>query len=587
MSLTFADLRRLQLGGFKDASALLAVGAGIMATHPLTAPPSWPLAAGLGMTLGASGGAWLGKRLSDVTSPQALDGGTLRINSSKPPRPTKDGMLLGYIVDTGEPLIVPMTEWMRHAMIVGQSGVGKTVLGEWLMFQQVARGGGLLWIDGKLDPKNADMLRAMCAWAGREDDLLIVNPGDPENSNTYNPILNGDPDEVAARVLSLIPSTETNAGADYYRQAANESLITLINAIQACGLAYSFADLSILMSNAAALQWLEQRVPYGSEAQKQLTMFIDRFKVPGKQGGGQVIDVKRLKDQLGGIGGRMFAFGTGMFGQVLNSYSPEVRLEDDIRANKIIYVMLPTMGKAEAASNLGKMTTGDFRTAISKIQALPESQRPDPAFLSFFDECGSYVTQAWSRVFEQSRSARMVMVPAFQTKANLEVLGEDLLRMVAGNTLTKVFFKPGESETAEWMAELIGEEERTIHSITANRGTGATRGSHVSRTPGGWTDSGATAFSESTQLDHKITGSELMQLGKGECIVTYDGSNVYHIRVPMVRFDDALAKQAQQAGINRQRVRKVKGLDMGKDISRWVSGDDGGGGLVAAGKLKT
>lgn len=575
MPLTFGDLRRLQLGGFSDCAALLMGAGGVMATHPVLAPTSWAAAASLGVTMGVGSGAWLGSRLLDVVQPETLRG-TLSINSSKPPPPTPDGMHLGYIVDTGEPLIIPLGEWMRHAMIVGQSGVGKTVMGNWMMAQQIARGGALLWVDGKLDPDNVTALRAMCAWAGRQDDLLIVSPGEPEASNSYNPILYGDADEVSSRALSLIPSTETNPGADYYRQEANQGIATLVAAIQACGLAYNFADMTVLLSNAQALSWLEQRVPYGTPAQQQLSLFLHRFKVPQK-GGGEVIDVKKLKDTLGGIGGRMFSFGTNKFGQVLNSYNPEARIKEDLLANKIIYFALPTMGKAEAASNFGKMVTGDLRTAIAQIQALPKPHRPNPPVLSFFDECGSYVTPAWSRIFEQSRSAQLMMAPAFQTKANLEVMGDELRAMVSGNTLTKIFFKPGEPDTAEWMAEMIGKEQRTVYQISANRGAGTSRASHMSAQPGSGSFQDGVGFTEKTEEDHKITPTDLMRLGKGEAIITFDGSNVYHVRVPMLQFSKEIMDEVAETSINRRRVQRVKGLDLTKNIERWIGRQDDGG----------
>lgn len=575
MAFSFSDLRRLQLGGFQDTSALLGIAAGGLVTGPAS-PLPYSISAALGMGMAAFGGSHLGKRMTEVLKLDTLEGGELRINSSQPPEPTPDGMHLGYIVDTGEPLIIPMSEWSRHAMIVGQSGVGKTVMGSWTMFQQITRGGGLLWIDGKLDPDNVQSLRDMCAFAGREDDLLVISPGEPEASNTYNPILYGDADEVASRCISLIPATESDAGADHYRQSAMQALTTLFNAIQACGLAYSFADLYILLTNANAMSWLVNRVPYGSEAHKQLELFIHNYKRPSKgggyNGGGEQIDPAKLKDTLGGIGGRLFQFGTGKFGQVLNTYSPEVRMKEAILANKIIYVALPTMGKAETASSFGKMVIGDFRTAIAQIQALPKNQRPRIPFLSFFDECGSYVTQAWSRIFEQARSAKLMMAPAFQTKANLETLGEELRAMVSGNTLTKIFFKPGEPDTADWMAEMIGKEFRTVHSITANRGEGESKSAHVSTKPGGWTDSGATAFSESTELEHKITPSELTKLGKGECIVVFDGSKVYHVRTPMLEFE----KMGQPGSpINRQRTRYAKGIDLAKNIEKWLGKTEG------------
>src|SRR6185437_2990968 len=99
------------------------------------------------------------------------------------------------------------------------------------------------------------------------------------------------------------------------------------------------------------------------------------------------------------------------------------------------YFALPTMGKGEAATALGKMAIGDFRSAIAAIQELPKHERPQRPFLGFFDEAGSYVTQAWSRMFEQARSARLVMCPAFQTRANLETLGPELRAMDAATTV--------------------------------------------------------------------------------------------------------------------------------------------------------
>jgi hypothetical protein len=48
------------------------------------------------------------------------------------------------------------------------------------MFQQIANGGGLIFIDGKLNIEELETLHAYCAWAGRSHDLLVINPGEPE-----------------------------------------------------------------------------------------------------------------------------------------------------------------------------------------------------------------------------------------------------------------------------------------------------------------------------------------------------------------------------------------------------------------------
>lgn len=117
----------------------------------------------------------------------------------------------------------------------------------------------------------------------------------------------------------------------------------------------------------------------------------------GKPGLENMVDIKRMKETFGGLAGRMYMFGTGKFGEVLNTYTPDIDLFEAIRAKKIIYVAPPTMGKNEAASNFGKMFLGDFRTAISWVQALPEEERPNPPHLRTADTLGSYAVHSLVR----------------------------------------------------------------------------------------------------------------------------------------------------------------------------------------------
>ena len=248
--------RKIYPGGFSDNLALSGVTASMLLANPAMGLGAAGAAVGLG--LAAAGGAWAANRVATAGYRSVFSQSSVRINSDEVPKvASHEGITLGYTVDGGEPLVIPWDDWMRHCLVVGQSGVGKTVFGEWVLFQQIINGGGLLWIDGKLDPDNLRKLDAMCAWAGRRADLLVINPGDPNLSNTYNPILFGDPDEVASRVLSLIPSSENNPGTDFYRQAANQGMVTLVGAIQKAGFAYNFTDLSILLQNQKALASLE------------------------------------------------------------------------------------------------------------------------------------------------------------------------------------------------------------------------------------------------------------------------------------------------------------------------------------------
>ncbi|MDA0625198.1 hypothetical protein PCS77_19295, partial [Acinetobacter baumannii] len=109
---------------------------------------------------------------------------------------------------------------------------------------------------------------------------------------------------------------ESNPGTDYYRQAANQGITTLVGAIQRAGMAYNFMDLSILLQNQRALSMLENMVPESSDA-KALRLFLEQYKQVNKDGLTS-IDMKRLKETFGGVGGRLHLFGSGIFGQITN-----------------------------------------------------------------------------------------------------------------------------------------------------------------------------------------------------------------------------------------------------------------------------
>ena len=86
---------------------------------------------------------WKGATISDAPVVDAKLG-----------RQIKDALLLGYAGDTGDPIWIDNEDAMRHLYIRGQSGVGKTVAASLMMFQQIQRGGGLLFMDGKIDADN-------------------------------------------------------------------------------------------------------------------------------------------------------------------------------------------------------------------------------------------------------------------------------------------------------------------------------------------------------------------------------------------------------------------------------------------------
>lgn len=576
-------IRKMTLAGPADAVAVLLIATSLVLTSPFFSYDEF-YRRFLIFALAGVGAWWVfNERFLFWVRERFIIRSKFTIRSSELVIPLNDrkaqenALLFGYTADEGKPVYLSYDFLMRHVWILGQSGVGKTVLGTNLMFQQIVKGGGLLFVDGKMNGDDLQTMYRLCKWAGREQDFLVINPGKPAMSNSYNPILYGDPDEVASRLLSLIPASEENPGADFYRQSTKQAITTLIAALQETGLAYNFMDLSILLMSGRALLYLESllvRDKPNSQITDQFRLFLDRYKVVNKQG--VSIDVDQLKNVLGGMAGRLYDFGTGTFGEVLNTYTPDVNIFEAIQANKIVYVMLPTMGKNEQAQNFGKMVIGDLRTAVSWVQALPEPQRPNPPYMVFADEAGSYVGQSWPRMFEQARSARIWLMPATQTKANFQAISDELAEMITGNTWTKVFFKIGTPESAEAAAEIIGKYRKGTLTIAENTGKSES-GLELDSSPikQAGLNAGMTVSQREEEV-YRVHPDQLGSLEMGQCIVSFGGDRLYNIKVPMISLSKEFQEQAGPARLNYYKHPDRKGLDLFRQVNRFVTDAIGG-----------
>lgn len=505
--------------------------------------------------------------------------------SSIPPACAKDDLLIGYTTDKMLPFRIPKNELMAHGYILGQSGVGKTILGKSMMYQQILRGGGLIFVDGKLDSNAYNELYAMVVLSGRRDDFLIINPGDPSQSNTYNPVLFGDADEITARIMTLI--TAADSGAAFYRSQGTQAITTIISALQCLGKAFCFMDLvTLLMSDKALMQLnaLLSEEPYRSDTRSAaFALWIEQYKQTWTEDGEVVhkLNANNLKKNLGGLGGELFRFATGNFGDVMNSYDPEINLYEDILANKIIYVALPTMGKAEAASSLGKMFVGDFRSAIAKIQALPECDRPGwegsaqvppkHPYFAFFDEVGSYAVENMDKIFEQGRSAGLACFPASQTLANLEKVSQEFKSQVTGNTWTKIFFKVGVQETATQIADLIGMTRRGVRneaqSVSQSEGAQSLQANPQSQASRAQNEQNTLRETE----ECLVSPDQLKNLDRGECVVFYGGNETYHLKVPYIKVTDKGYEKVGKMQINHKKIRKVNGIHLHEKMVKLIN----------------
>lgn len=496
-----------------------------------------------------------------------------QITSSNPVGTLEDnvgkGICMGYTTDTGEPVFIPYDLISQHISINGSTGTGKSVLATSMMGQQMRNGGGLIFIDGKLSNKELLAIWQLACWAGRELDLLIINAGNPEMSNTYNPILVGDSQEVASRIMMLLPDTSNNGAADHYRSSALQALNVIIAAFHRIGLAYSFEDLTNCIMDYDAYKYIEDKLLIEHPDADETVGWLSLMKSYYTKG---FFDFNKFQQMLSGLASRLSQFSQGTFGRVMNVYNPEIDFMKAILQNKIIYVMLPTMAKNEQSIALAKIIIADMRTAISHFQRLPKHMLPDPPFMVLPDEAGSYIDESWGRIFEQSRSSRIFMAPCYQTYANLKPNGLDTLsEIVMGNTLFKVFFKQLSTLSAQQAAEEIGVYKDTTWAVATGDGSSASGDEiHTSPIQNQGTNRSLN-FTQRAEEVYHVKAEQFKYIPIGDCIFYYGGTHLYHLRVPLSMLTAKAELEFGPVQFNHYHMDEVKGLELRKVVRDSVS----------------
>ena len=436
------------------------------------------------------------------------------------------GIGLGNTTDCGEYINIPYSMFLKHVLLLGSTGSGKTSFMKYMLWQNVVNGGGGIFIDGKMDYNDFQGFYDLCYTVGRHNDILVISPGNPEKSNSYNPVINGDTQEIASRIISLLPQ---DARADFYRNEGFKTLVVLISAMKKLTDVFNMTDLSILMSNENAILYLEtqlkEKYPNAVET-LEFSLYLDGYRENGK------LNFAKLKGNISGTASKPFTFGLGDMANICNDYNPDVNLLECIKSNKIVYVMLPTMNKPDASKEFGKIFMSDFRTVVGWLQQ-DFTLRPKIPYLVIMDEAGGYANENWDTLFQQCRSANISLVVSAQSVANFDDVSNTFFNKIKENTLTSIFMKLQSDESKETVANLIGQQYKASLSLNQSKNK-SDSGSTQTITSQTRSDGDTTSLTQSLKRENIVNKEELSSIGTGEAIVFYDGRLVFHIKSPYI-----------------------------------------------------
>ena len=379
-----------------------------------------------------------------------------------------DRYLVGFELDSGDPIWVTDDELCTHGCVFAKTGVGKTLWLEGLMFQQLARGraSGFTFIDAKRDPGTLADIIMMALITGRIEDLVVVDPFDPVCA--YNFVFTTQRADVKARkVLRCgLPPTSDASTTKHYDRLAADAVYRVVRAMESLGLAWSVADVAVALS-AFQVAYPRMRELLHEQGAKQAMVELGHLASSYRTGKGG-LDAARLTDNLRGIASELHSIANCEAGEMFCTPRAELSLTDAILRGKMVYYMLPRLEEAEAAARMVKVFREDLEVSIGEITSSRTHRLEDP-HLVIIDEGASTFGPTWANLFELARKGRFALLFGAQSVGGLmdETMGlsEQFYERVIANVNLKVIMRIGDNRTAEDMSEWIGMVATTKKSL--------------------------------------------------------------------------------------------------------------------------
>lgn len=352
---------------------------------------------------------------------------------------------LGESIERNKALFLTNDQREMHMQVVGSTGTGKTesVLLP-MLAHDIKHGKGALVIDGKGDRELLDRIHHIVKECGRRKDFYFFLLADPENSNTYNPLLRGNATELKDKIVGSMQWSE-----EFYRRMAEQAALTLLNALIATKQKVRFTTLHACLSDINSLKNLADMTKV-----KDPRLHMDLVKMVGS--------FKDNQKFLSGLMADLYLSSRSEFSKLLDVDRPHIDLLNLYQNNKIAYFALDLQGYGDTAKRMGRMILQDLKTVSSYIQSrMPASKRH--FFPVFVDDAASFLDLNFVDFLNKSRAARIAISVFHQSLADLSFRwAPNFQQQVIENTNIKIVLRQDDPWAVEKFTKIAGTRRTLI-----------------------------------------------------------------------------------------------------------------------------
>lgn len=383
-----------------------------------------------------------------------------RLNPLKDFRDTFLGMARG-----GRRVCLTPVSRERHMQIVGPTRSGKSQLLFALAAQDMRGGMPVFFMEAKGDRGDFDQFLALAGRCGRLGDVRYFNPQDAR-SMTFNPIRRMPGQDVTAlanqlsRVLGREP-TSSGEAQEYHKSVDYAKIQNMAEVFWNTGLQYTLRDCFYYFN----YEECRKKAFDFCKDKRLVEMSLREFD--------QNPNTTALTSAIR-------PYTTGPLGDLLNTYAPQIRLDEIFEKNQLAYFAIPIGHLPVLANPLGRMLiSGLLSVATWRQQA---EDKPGPASV-ILDEFAEFATPAFKSFIQTVGSARFWTILSHQDLGqlkNIQGMDKEAFESAVFNNTSgcKVCFRSPDPDDAEFWASTLGtyqtfdDTERFQKTFVGPSGTG-------------------------------------------------------------------------------------------------------------------
>lgn len=383
-----------------------------------------------------------------------------------------DATLLGYNVHK-EPWLWPDSVRLKHGVIVGGTGAGKSTFLENIIAQDLNRSFGgrkmpMIIFDGKGEREFLDRLLPHIEAAGRLQDLRVLDPTHPSESARYNPFYALD-DAYQEHVNFIFRSFGLRE--DFFKGHQEAYLSDLVRILQYTGKLFNVYDVLVMALDENVLQEqigiAKSRLDTLPDISAQQRL---NFEMSVRMLQRSLADRERV-EKIQGLLNELLSFLEDELSIVTGSYQDLLTLDDVFEKDLILFVSLNTNRNQRAVEALGKILLQNIQLMVGKRYARASSDRQanEPMLSVILDEFAPFAYPGFTQVLQTARGAKVSFLFSFQSLPQLQRVSQAFSDEVSSAPGTKMIMNVSEENTAQWFLKASAKIATKRRSLSVRR----------------------------------------------------------------------------------------------------------------------